>query len=272
MKNLACAIVTVLALVLACTLAGCIPSRFASTQEEITAQHWLAELRARHFDPITAALDPSVPADDRPAVLERMADSIPPGEPRSVQLVGDQHFTSPEGHVVNLSYEYDYAGRWILANVAIKSRDGVDTIVGLNVTPLARPLEDQHRFALGGHAAVAYLVLALAIAMPLLTVVALVACVRTPLKGRKWPWILFILAGLGSVSVNWATDAWDFHVLSVQFLSSFAVSGGPYSPWFVGFGIPVGAVLFLLWRAELKSAPAPLPAPADAPGGLTRAP
>jgi hypothetical protein len=265
MKLLARATAAVLALVAAFTLGGCIPSKFATPQEEATAQHWLAELRARRFDAIAAALDPSVPVDDRPAVLERMAAAIPSGEPRSVQLVGDQHFSSPAGHVVNLTYEYDYAGRWILANVAIKSRDGVDTILGLNVTPLARPLEEQHRFALGGHAVAAYLVLALAIAMPLLTGVALVACVRTPLKGRKWPWILFILAGMGSVGVDWATDAWDFHVFSIQFLSAYAVSGGPYSPWIVGFGFPVGAVLFLLWRPELKAVPAPPPAVADAP-------
>ena len=241
-------------LVLACTLAGCTPPKFASPKEEATAQHWLAELRARHFDAVNGALDPSLSVDNRAEVFEQMAGAIPAGEPSSVKLVGDQHVTSPAGHVVNLTYEYDYAGRWLLANVAIKTLDGVDTIVGLNVTPIATSLEEQNRFGLADKPAIAYVVLALACLMPLFTIFTLVVCVRTRLRGRKWPWIVAILFGFGSLSVNWTTGAWTFHLLSFQLLGAGVVAA-PFGPWVLTAAVPVGALVFLVRRLTLMAPP-----------------
>ena len=245
-------------------LAGCnFPVKFATDQQEAVAKGWLQQLRDRHFDAIEAAADDALRTDALRPELEKMADAIPPGEPTSVVLVGDQHFASSAGNAVNLTYEYDYGGRYLLANVAVRTKDGVSRIIGMSAHQLSQPLEAQHRFELGGHAPVAYLALAGAILMPLFSLAVLVLCIRTPLKGRKWPWILFILVGFCSVSVNWATDAWAFQVLSFQALSASVLSTGPYSPWVIGFSLPVGAVLFLAWRRELKAAPPAAPVAAE---------
>jgi hypothetical protein len=244
-------------------LSGCnMPMKFATEQQEAVAKDWLQQVRDRHFDAIIAASDDSLGREAMRSELEKMAAAIPPGEPTSVVLVGDQHMSSPAGNTVNLTYEYDYGGRYVLGNVAIGARAGVSRIVGMHVVALDRPLEAQHRFDLAGHAPVAYLVLAGAILMPLFSLAVLVLCIRTPLKGRKWPWILFILVGFCSLSVNWATDAWAFQLLSFRALSASVLSTGPYSPWIVGFSLPVGAILFLAWRRELAAAAHPAPAPA----------
>ena len=255
-----------LLVLVASVLAGCnMPTKFASDKEEAVAKDWLQQVRDRHFDAIIAASDDSLGRDELRSELEKMAAAIPPGEPTSVVLVGDQHMSSPAGNAVNLSYEYNYGGRYVLGNVAIGTRAGLSRIVGMHVVALDGPLEAQHRFDLAGHAPVAYLVLAGAILMPLFSLAVLVLCIRTPLKGRKWPWILFILFGVCSVSVNWATDAWAFQLLSFRLLSASALSTGPYSPWVLGFSLPLGAVLFLAWRSELKAGPPPThPAPAQA--------
>lgn len=245
---------SILPLLVAGILAGChLPAKFATDQQEAVAKGWVRQLRERHFDAIEAAVDERLRTDALRPELEKMADAIPPGEPTSVVLVGDQHVASSTGSSVNLTYEYDYGGCYLLANVAIGTKDGVSRIIGLSAQRLERPLEAQHRFDLAGHAPIAYVVLGGAILAPMLTLWALVACVRTPLKGRKWPWILFILVSLGTVSVNWATDDWTFQLLSLQMLGAFVVSSGAYSPWILGCSLPLGAILFLAWRRELRA-------------------
>ena len=246
-------------LVLACTLAGCTPPKFASAQEEATAQAWIAELRARHFDVITRAVDPSLQVDNLPELLEQMAAAIPAGTPSSVKLVGDNHLRSSDGYLVNLSYEYDYAGQWILANVAIRSRDGVDRIVGLSTVRIPESLEAHNRFTLVGKPAVCYAVLVLACLMPLFTVFTLVVCARTQLRGRKWPWIVAILFGFCSLSVDWTTGQWTFHLLMFQAFSASAMAV-PYGPWVITAAVPVGALVFLVRRLSLM-APPPAPQP-----------
>jgi hypothetical protein len=263
MKHPIRTLVALLALALAFVQAGCSPARFATPQEEARAQAWLAELRARHFDAITRAADPSVPAQDLQQALVRMADAIPAGAPSSVQLVGDFHMSSPAGTMANLTYEYDYGGHWLLANVAIKSAHGVDTIVGLNVTPIPRSVEEQNRFGLAGKPAICYVVLALALLMPLFTIFALVVCARTRLRGRKWPWIVFILFGFGSLSVNWTTGQCTFTPLMFLLFSAGAAAA-PYGPWVVSAAVPVGALVFLVRRLTLMAPASAVPDAASA--------
>lgn len=254
-------------LCLAFTLAGCLPDKLATPAEEATAQRWIGELRARHFDAITAAMDPSLHIDDLPGLLARMADAIPPGTPTSVTLVGDSHVMSAStstatSKVVNLTYEYGFAGQWVLSNVAIKSTDGVDTIAGISAYRIPRSLEEQHRFGFADKPLACYVVLALAILMPLISVFALVVCACTKLRGRKWPWIVFILVGFGQVVVDWATGAWDFHIVYFQLLSAGATASA-YGPWIISAAVPVGALVFLARRRELM-APSAVPEPAPA--------
>ncbi len=261
------AIGTLAVLALALAFAGCTPSRFATPQEEAAAQGWLAELRARHFDAITRAVDPSVATDDLPQALVRIADAIPAGTPSSVQLVGDFHVSSPAGKMANLTYEYDYGGHWLLANVAIQSAQGVDRIVGLNVTPIPRSLEEQNRFGLDGKPAACYLVLALALLMPAFTIFALVVCARPRLRGRKWPWIVAILLGVGALTVNWTTGQVSFRPLTVLLFSAGAARM-PFGPWMVSAALPLGALVFFVRRLTLM---APAPGTPDAAAAVSEA-
>ena len=182
-----------------------------------------------------------------------MAALIPAGEPLSVTLVGDQHFSTPSFQTVNLTYEFRYPGKWLLENVAIKTKDGESTLVGLNVVPIARSLEEQHEFALTGKSPLQYACLGLAVLMPLFTLFTLVVCARTPLKGRKWPWIVFILFGVGAFSVNWATGQFDFSPIRITLLSAGVVAA-PLGPWVVSFSLPIGALTFLARRKALSVA------------------
>lgn len=103
--------------------------------------------------------------------------------------------------------------------------------------------------------------LALAICFPLLTLVSLVMCVRTKFKGRKWPWVLFILFGFGKLTIDWTTGAWSFQPISVQLFSAGMYSPG-FGPWMLEIAFPLGALCFLARRDQLRAPPAAALAPA----------
>jgi len=139
-----------------------------------------------------------------------VAELIPAGEPTSIKLVGAQRFTSAGATTVNLTFEYQFADRWILTNVMTKTKDGAATLVGFHVYPEAASLEATNRFSWAGKGALQYGVLA-------------VACV---------------LFGFGKFWVNWTTGEWGIQPLTFQLFSASSVSA-PYGPWIVSVSLPV---------------------------------
>jgi hypothetical protein len=224
--------------------------RFASPQSEAAAKQYIDYLREGNFAKIEASADPSIQSPTLPATLRRMAGLIPPGTPNSIKLVGAQSWYQSGSTTQNLTFEYGFDGKWVLLNVATKEALGHSTLVGLHVYDLGRSLEEQNRFTLSGKSPIQYAVLALVVIFPLLTLCSLITCVKTKLSGRKWPWILFILVGVGRFSVNWTTGAWTVAPLTVQLFSASAVEP-LYGPWTLALSIPLGATLFLFRRRTL---------------------
>jgi hypothetical protein len=221
--------------------------KFSSAEDQATARGYIDQLRAHHFDEIERAADQSIKSPTLRATLEQMSALIPAGEPASVKVVGAQAFRASGATSVNTTFEFDFAGKWFLINVAVKAKDGAKTIVGFRVVPEARSLDDQNRFSLSGKGAAQYIVLGAAIAAALLSLYVLVLCIGTKLPGRKWPWVLFIIFGIGKVTVNWSTAEWGVVPVSVQLFSASAVSAF-YGPWLVSASLPLGALVFLIYR------------------------
>lgn len=241
--------VSVLFALVACNSAQ-LMQKFTSPQEQALAKHYIDLLRHRQFDQIEAVADKTIAGADLHGTLVAMADLLPPGEPISVLLVGAHRLQQGESTTVNLTFEFGYAHQWVLSNVAVKSQAGGSTIVGFSVIPEPASLEQQNGFTLTGKNAMQYFVLALAILASALTLFALAVCIRTRLRGRKWPWVLFILFGFGNLSVNWASGAWGFTPLAIQMFSGAAVAQ-LYGPWIVSASFPLGAIVFLMRRKSL---------------------
>ncbi len=246
----------VLALLL--VLAGCsqadLLQKFASPEDQALARSYIDLLRQQRFEDIEKAADRSIGGASLHDTLVKMATLIPPGEPTSVTLVGAHKMKMADSSTVNLTFEYGFSGKWLVTNVAVKRQGGNTTIVGFSVIPRPTSLEEQNKFTLSGKTPIQYLVLALAIILPLLTLCSLVVCVRTKLKGRKWPWVLFVIFGFGKFAVNWTTGQWAFAPLSVQLFSASAFAP-LYGQWTLAVSVPLGAITFLLLRRRL-SAPA----------------
>lgn len=240
-------------------LAGCdqasIVAKFASADEQALARSYIERLRARDFDAIEKFLDKGLAGPEVRGNLEKMAALFPAGEPRSVKLVGAYKHFQNESRILNTTFEYEFSEGWVLANVAIDEKNGAKSITGLNVYPRTQSLEQENQFTLIGKQPAQYLILAGAIGAALVSLFALVACIRTKPLRRKWLWILFIVLGVGQFAVNWTSGEWGIVPISVQLLGAGATAA-PYGPWIVSCSIPLGAIVFLFWRRGRERAPA----------------
>jgi hypothetical protein len=124
--------------------------KFASPEEQAVAKKYIDQLRNRDFGEIEKAADPSIAGASLEDALKTMADLIPADPPVSVQLVGAHRMSSTSsGTVVNLTFEYRFHDRFVLANVATKIINGVTSIVGFHVQPESGSLESRNRFNIG---------------------------------------------------------------------------------------------------------------------------
>ena len=221
-------------------------------ESEFAKQH-LAQLAAKDFRSVESRLDASLITPDTRAKLEQMAQLFPDGAPKSIATIGAHTNTVNGTTSYNLSYEYEYPKTWLVANVVLQRR-GADLIVlGTHVNPATQSLKDTNQFNLRGKSALHYLVLALAICVPLFVVYSLALCFRTTFPKRKWLWVLFVGVGLVQVSINWTTGAFGIQPLSFLLLGAGFVRAGPYAPVILTFALPVGAVIFLYKRRSLKA-------------------
>lgn len=227
---------------------------FAPAEDQAIAREYIDDLRRGDLLPIERDLDPSLARGDVHSTLVRMAAQLPQEAPRSVKVVGAQVLRRAGRRDLNLTFEYEFPSRWALINVATRRQGGKLTIVGLHVNFERTSLEDQFRFGLTGKSPLQYTILALAVGFPLLTLYALIECVRSKLRGRKWPWVIFVLVGFVRVGVNWTTGAWVFQLVAVQLFSASAAAQF-YGPWIISVSLPLGAILFLLLRRSLMLRP-----------------
>ena len=133
--------------------------------------------------------------------------------------------------------------------------EGKKVVEMLNVLPLKVSLETTNRFALSGKSPIHYLVLALAAALPILSLSVLALCVRSSLPRRpKILWSLSILLGFVQLSLNWTNGGVSTTPLAVQFLSAGWHRLGLLGPHIISVSIPVFALLFLVRRPDRKPA------------------
>jgi hypothetical protein len=222
-------------------------SRIVSAEDQALATKYIDLLRARNFEEIEAALDARIRPPEIRDTLTQMAAAIPDGPPSSKKIVGAHVTNDSQGTTTNITFEYGFSGQWVLANVATRRSEESVSIVGFNVYPIPDALEEQNKLTLAGKSPTHYTVLFLAIAFPVLSIYALIVSAMTKTSGRRWPWVLFILFGIGTFSLNWTTGEVFFAPLQFQLLSASAVAD-LYSPWIISVSVPLGAIVFLVRR------------------------
>lgn len=230
-------------------LAGCdqaaVFDSLVTKEESRLAKDFVAQIAARDYTAVEAALDPQFRTPDLHARLEAMAAVVPAAAPMSVSVIGSHTMVSTTGTRYRITLQYEYPTSWLLAAVLLERSGDKVLLQGINFVPRSQSMEAENRFTLDGKGPVHYIVLTLAVAIPLLVVYALVLCIRTPMPSRKWLWVVFVALGLVQCQFEWTSGAWRIQPLSVIVLGAGFAKPGPFAPWVFTLSMPLGALLFM---------------------------
>ena len=238
-------------------MGGCKPKSiedFADGANAKIATKYIQLLFDENYDAIINDLDPTIKKGKEKDIFSKMRSLIPSSPPSSINLTGYSSHTFYDISNINVTYQYEYQGKWLLINVAFRKLFEKDIeIKGFTITPLSQPLQEINKFTFKGKGYIHYIFLFLCISIPVFIIFSLIVCIRTKFnKPTKWLWIILILIGIGKFSLNWTTGQIGFQFLSIQLLGSGAVSASSYAPWIIMFSLPIGVVLFWFCCSDIR--------------------
>lgn len=234
-------------------LSGCdqatVMRKMTPQEDEAITRRYVDDLRQNRFDQIEEALSPGLKDANMHGTLASMAAMFPAQEPVSTKVVGFRSFLGND-RGAEITLEYEFPQKWLLAEVVTQKSGGVTTIVGFHITPIADSLENLNRFTLAGKSTSQYAILSLAVLAPLFSLFVLVVCIKTTMGKKKWLWLIFILLGIGKLVVNWTTGQVFLTPLAIQ-VPAAGANAQLYGPWLVYVSMPLGAIMFLTMRKSL---------------------
>ena len=250
-------------------LSGCIDQKtwiqkFASKDDDALARRFIESVRNKRYAEAKTMLAPEIrgTADGE---LQKMQAVVDQGTPQSVELIGC--FTNYSGPVagqankqVELTYQIHFTDAWTLADIVIRSSNQGRYLAGGHFNALPTSLEYLNRFTVEDKTPIHLLFLVVCIGVPLLIIVTLVVCLFSRVR-RRWLWAIFILFGFTQFQLNWTTGQTGFQPISFLVPGASFFRAGLYAPIVFSFGIPLGAILFLLLRRWLlrKEEPPAMP-------------
>ena len=239
-------LVTLLALLAAFSTKADLSDSPLVPQEEMNfAKDYLSQVRGRNFNYVLSYIDSGQISEEK---LEEVAAYFPSGQLLSTELVGSQVSTFNSIWQGNFSFEYEFESGWALANVVLRRVDDKTTVIGFNVYRTEASQKELNKFILSDKTVLHYFILVLACIVTVFILITLIYCIKTPIQKRKWLWVLFVLGGIGTISINWTTGLYEFNILQYQLFGAAAIAAGEYAPWVITAGFPLGAIVFWFKR------------------------
>jgi hypothetical protein len=233
-------------LVAGCDAQGLFSSLIPEKQAAI-GREYLDDIRIRKFEPVETNFDRAFDKSEIRAALEKMSTLFPRGQPKSVKTVGSNTVSMGERTTYNFTFEYEFEHGWVLGHIYFVDSNGRVVIERLDVLPLKDSLENLNAFSIRGKSVMHYAFLALAALLAAFSIFTAIICLRTPIPKRKWLWVIFILIGFVSITLNWTTGELSWNALTVVLFSA-GFWQQLYRPLIVQIAIPIGAALFWLRR------------------------
>jgi len=168
---------------------------------------------------------------------------------KSVKVLGSHVNTTPEFKRYSFVYEYELTKQWIIADIILQSEKGHLQIEGIHAQQMTVSVERLNAFTLTGKSTLFLLFLGLTILIPVFVVCTAIVCWRTAIPRRKWLWRIFVLLGFTQVTLNWTTGDLQFLPLQINLLGA-GFTKPFYGPLILQIGIPLGAILFWIWRRK----------------------
>jgi hypothetical protein len=207
------------------------------------------ELRMGRDTTLAAHASPALQMPQAAAQFAKLRNLLPPGEPRSMKLVGQAVRDVPgKGRAEMISLEYDYGAAKTLFQTRLFRAQGAHDwrLAAFNLRAATVRQLAPDRLTPVGKSPLQYAYLALALSSPLMMIAALVKVLWTPGLTYKWAWAPLCFIGLVGFQQNWATGQTLVVWNSVQFFGFWlSNSGSAFDPWFITATAPVVALLVL---------------------------
>jgi hypothetical protein len=200
----------------------------------------IALLAAKDTATVRDRLDPATGevSDDK---LRQMSDFVGASEPTSIETIWstETHNLQTGDGNSRIVLEYGLAGKWLVVDAIVRTKDDSKRFTRLFLTANALPLTELNAFHLFGKGPLQYLFLAGWIGVIALTAWAMILAFRRHTGWRRWALIAVMPLGLTpTVAVNWNTaQVWVLEAVNNS----------------AGYVIPVFAVRYpmaLFWHTE----------------------
>ncbi|MBO0695369.1 MAG: hypothetical protein J2P56_04615, partial [Verrucomicrobia bacterium] len=231
--------------------------KFAPKDDDDVARNFIDLIRQGRYDEVKPMLDRAVQAKADAATLDQLHQVVNHGDPIAVELVGaNVNFfkawdASASKRQTNLTYQLQFHDAWAVAVFAIETDSTGRHISGANFQALPDSLQVLNQFTFKNKPAIHYLFFFASLLIPLFIIATIIVCLRSGVR-RRWLWIIFILFGMMQFQLNWTTNQMAFQPISVMLLGASFFRASSYSPVVLSFGIPVGAIIFLIFRRRLR--------------------
>ena len=237
------------AILLVFTLSGCAGDRLNAT-EDAELRSVFTQVRLGRLAEAQARFDPQFSRPQLAQTLGGLAGVIPRGAPLTVRRLGADSVQTRLGQAYLATYEYGYPDRYLIVRTGIfKPVTGpamVNTFY-VDVTPMSAVRANA--FRLDGKAPRQYGFLLLAIAAPLIVVIALISLAGSQRVRHKALWMVGMVIGLGALTMNWTTGALGARALFVDPFGLWVLHADtPAAPWMITASVPLVALIYLLLR------------------------
>ena len=230
--------------------------KFLPEQEIKFSKNYFELLKNKNFEEALKPLNKKLKEkNETKKLLTKIAELFPKEKAKKIDLVGSSTFilntNDKKIWSANITFQYAYDNLWLINNILLsRINDGKIIVNGVNVTPLHNSLENINKFSFLNKPFLNYLILFLAVLIPIFIIYTFIIFIRTPIKKHKWLWGFFILIGIIKFTLNWTTGYLHINLLSLNLLGSGFFYGNKFSPVFISIGLPIGAILFWLKKRK----------------------
>ncbi len=246
-------------LLMSFSICGCTPSKFlkliANEKVDKQARTFIDYMLHEEYDKAMKVFDPEFVNEDTKPTFIKVHTYLEKGNLISIELINARwtKIMSNEGDykIHDLAYQLHFKNGWIVAEVIVKKQGNKFTIYGFHVNEIPNSLKDLNAFSLKDKSFFHYMFLAYAIIIPIYVILSIIFCAKSKIR-KKWLWIIFILLGIGGISINWTTGQILVNILSVNLLGAGLLRSGLYGPWMLRLGFPLGAIMFFIFYKRIS--------------------
>ncbi len=228
-------------------------SIFVPKEEMRFAKHYLQAFLDQDFDYIIENTDQTMSGEITSQSLIDLRSVFPSSEPISTKLIGSNVHMTDKTWQASFKFEYEFeseleSNKWAVMSVRMVKEETDLKVIAFRFSKTTASQAELNKFELAGKSALHYLVLLMTVLVFIFILVTVIVCIKTPIHRRKWIWVLFVLGGVGTFSLNWTSGEFWFQLIALHLFGIGFGVAGEYSPWIISVSFPLGAILFWLMR------------------------